>query len=174
MIQVKIAHLGTLATEAVMREVTSELGALTPVGRELEMQAGVKVMERLEGMGTLPVGGAVITPGGNLSAAFIIHTVIQSPDQPIASEGVRVGLLNGLRRATEWGIETLGVSPMGCGAGNLDAETTASVMVPLIREHMMTASLPREVTVAVANEYEQEAFTRVIELACGEAPARDM
>lgn len=174
MIHVKIAHLGTLDTEAVMREVTSELTALTPVGRELERQAGVKVMERLHGMGSLPVGGAVITPGGELSASFIIHAVIQSPDQPVAPESVRLGLLNGLRRATEWGIETLGVPPLGIGAGNLDAETTASIMVPLIREHMMTSSLPREVTIAVANEYEEDAFTRIVEQAFGEAPARDM
>lgn len=174
MITVKIAHLGTLGTEAVLREVNSQLAAVTPVGRELEIQAGVQVMERLDGMGPLPVGGAVITPAGGLAASFIIHAVVQSEEEAISEEGVRQGLLNGLRRATEWGIESLSLPPMGCGAGNLSAEAAAMAIVPMIREYSQSAELPREVIIAVANEYEEATFTAAVGRAFSEPPARDM
>ena len=65
---------------------------------------------------------------------------------------------NALRRCTEWGIERLAVPPLGTGAGNLDAEDAASVMVPVLLEHMREAQHPARVTIVVDSEYEFEVF----------------
>ena len=53
--------------------------------------------------------------------------------------------------------------PLGTGAGNLGAEEAAEVMVPLIREHLLQFEHPREVVIAVANEYENDVFLRAVE-----------
>jgi O-acetyl-ADP-ribose deacetylase (regulator of RNase III) len=69
-------------------------------------------------------------------------------------------LSNGLRRADEWGIEALTMPPLGIGAGNLDAESAADVMVPILKEWLRSDRQPRHIVVVVESEYEREAFER--------------
>jgi O-acetyl-ADP-ribose deacetylase (regulator of RNase III) len=165
MIRVLLSHGQSVEADAILRSVTSDLDPVTPFSRELELHAGPEVLERLQGMGELPVGAAVITPGGNLSSPFLIHVVLQSPEEPVTIEGVRLALLNGLRRAGEWGLARLVLPPLGTGPGNLDAQESASVMVPLISHHIQHSENPREVVILVGTEYEEEVFTRLVEVA---------
>jgi O-acetyl-ADP-ribose deacetylase (regulator of RNase III) len=114
-------------------------------------------------MGDLPVGAAVITPGGALRGRFLIHVVLQSEDEPVTLEGLRLALRNGLRRAEEWGLESLALPPLGIGAGNMETDEAASVMVPLISQHLEAAGSLQEVLILVTTGYEEDVFVRSIE-----------
>ena len=158
MIEVRQENLVTADVECILRSVGSGLEPLTAIGREVGVAAGEAVLERLEHMGDLPVGGAVVTPAGDLSASFIVHVALQSHEEPVSAGGLRKALLNGLRHACRMGIETMAIPPLGTGAGNLDAEEAADVMFGVLRGHMEEEEYPREVTVMVATEYELQAF----------------
>ncbi len=158
MIDVRRENLVTADVECILRSVGSRLEPLTAIGREVGAAAGEGLLERLEQMGDLPVGGAVITPAGNLSASFIVHVALQSHEEPVSARGVRKALLNGLRHICRMDIETLALPPLGTGAVNLDAEVAADVMFEVLRGHMESEEYPREVTVMVATEYELQAF----------------
>ena len=163
MIDVRREDLVTADVECILRPVGSSLEPLTAIGREVGAAAGEGLLERLEQMGDLPVGGAVITPAGDLSASFIVHVALQSHEEPVSAGGVRKALLNGLRHIYRMDIETLALPPLGTGAGNLDAETAAEVMFEVLRGHMESEEYPREVTVMVATEYELQAFASRLE-----------
>ena len=139
MIRVVLSKAGEVEAEAILRSVSSDLEADTPFSRELEILMGTGVSERLQAMGEFPVGAAVITPGGDLSFAFMIHVVLQSVEERVTPEGLRSALQNGLRRAEEWGLETLALPPLGTGAGNMDAGEAAAVMVPVISDHLQNS-----------------------------------
>lgn len=173
MIGVSRIEAAEAGTEAILRSVSSQLEPDTPESRDLAQGAGPDVSERLRGMGSLPVGAAVITPGGDLPVPFLIHVVLQSPEEPIRKEGVRLALQNGLRRAEEWGLESLAMPPLGTGAGNLDAEEAAEVMIPLIQDHLQRFDHPREVVIAVGNDYEDDVFQRAVESAGRQASAQE-
>ena len=158
MIDVRREGLVRADVECTLRSVGSSLEPLTAIGREVGAAVGKGLLERLEQMGNLPVGGAVITPAGDLSASFIVHVALQSHEEPVSAGGVRKALLNGLRHICRMDIETLALPPLGTGAGNLDAETAAEVMFEVLRGHMESEEYPREVTVMVATEYELQAF----------------
>jgi O-acetyl-ADP-ribose deacetylase (regulator of RNase III) len=145
-------------TVAVLRPVAADLSAVDPAARRLELAAGTPVAEHLLRLGDLPVGSAVLTPGGLLFARFIVHAVVRSADEPVTPAGVQRALRNGLRRLDEWAIASVTVAPLGIGAGNLDAEESARAMMPVIREHLAASSTLVQVTVAVATEYEREVF----------------
>ena len=163
MIDVRREDLVTADVDCILRSVGSNLAPLTAIGREVGAAAGEGLLARVDQIGDLPVGGAVITPAGNLSASFIVHVALQSHEEPVSAGSVRKGLLNGLRHTCRMDIETLALPPLGTGAGNLDAETSADVMFEVIRGHMETEEYPREVTVMVATEYELQAFTSQLE-----------
>ncbi len=165
MIDVLLSDLVTVESEGVLRSVFSDLSPDTALSRAVEREAGSRVSERLTAMGDLPVGGAVITPGGELPAGFLIHVAIQSQEEPVTEAGTRAALQNGLRRAEEWGLETLALPPLGTGAGNLDAETSASLMVPIILDHLRAFDHPGRVTIVVGSEYEEDVFLQAVEAA---------
>ena len=104
------------------RSVGASLEPLMAIGREVGAAAGEGLLERIEQMGDLPVGGAVITPAGDPSASFIVHVALQSHEEPVSTSGVRKALLNGLKHICRMDIETLALPPLDTGAGNLDAE----------------------------------------------------
>ncbi len=167
-------ELGVLAetrASALLNPVDAEQSAATPAARRVEMLAGPAALAQLAPLGELPVGAASITSGGELAAQFLIHVVVRSREDGVTRGGVRRALQNALRRAVEWGIPEIATPPLGTGAGNLDAEESAAVMVPVLREHLRTSPYPSRVRIVVESEYELEAFRR--ELARTSAPASD-
>lgn len=162
MIEVRRGELSTAEVEALVRPISSDGQAVTVAGRKMEVSAGDELAERVHELGQLPVGGAVITPGGNLFADFVIHVVVQSADEPATPSGVQRGLVNALRRAKEWGLESLALPPIGTGAGSLDAEEAADILVGVLSDHMLDNEEPRRISVVVENEYEEDVYLRLV------------
>ncbi len=163
MIRVLVCGAEEAGSEAVLRSVSSNLEPDTPFSRGLELSAGSDVLDRLRSMGELPVGAAVITPGGDLTAAFLIHVVLQSSEEPVRVEGLRTALQNGLRRAEEWGLESLALPPLGTGAGNLETEESAAEMLSVIQRHIRHHDHPREVVILVSSSYEEGVFRQALD-----------
>ena len=158
MIHVVRGELGQSAARALLRPVTAEWAAPTPAMRRLELAAGPAVEEMCVRMGELPVGSAVVTPAGDLGAELLINVVVRSATEPVSARGVALALRNGLRRAVEWSVDTVALPPLGTGAGNLDPEDVAALMVPIFAEHLRHAPHPSSVEVWVESDYEQAAF----------------
>jgi O-acetyl-ADP-ribose deacetylase len=162
-IRIVQGELAGAAIDAVLRPVTAEWTAVTHAMRRLELAAGEEPAEQCRRLGELPVGSAVITAAGDLPAQFLIHAVVRSVDEPVTGSGVRRALRNGLRRLAEWGIQRVAMAPLGTGAGNLDADEAASIMIPVLIEHMTSGS-PSEVEIYVDSEYEKDVFERHLTL----------
>ena len=162
MIRVRVGDLAVALVDAVVRPMRSDGEAVTAVGRRLEVQAGASLSDRLQGMGDLPVGGAVITPGGALPAPFIIHVVVQSSEEPVTSHGVQRALLNGLRRARDLGLGSVAFPPVGVGAGNLEVEEAAHLLVEVLRDHLRDGEQPLDFEILVESSYEAELFLREV------------
>lgn len=143
---------------ALIRSVGTDLEACTAVDLRIGSRAGELVLDRLRAFGETPVGAALVTPGGDLKSSLLIHVVIRSPEEPISKDRIERAFRNGLRQAAEWGVEILGVPPLGIGAGNLDAEVAARVMCRVIDEHLEMADQPRRIVIVAANAYEEGAF----------------
>jgi O-acetyl-ADP-ribose deacetylase (regulator of RNase III) len=148
----------------VLRPVTADWSAVTPAMRRLEMAAGAVVEAHCQRMGELPVGSAVLTPAGDLPAEFMVHVIVRSADEGVTAAGVRRGLQNGLRRLAEWKIDHVAMAPLGTGAGNLDAEESARLMIPLLLEHVQVNAATR-IEIVVESDYEVEIFRRALDAA---------
>jgi O-acetyl-ADP-ribose deacetylase (regulator of RNase III) len=162
MIAVVRGDLAQATTRAVLRPVTAEWTAPTPAMRRLEIAAGPEVEAQCQRLGELPVGSAVVTAAGALAAELLIHVVVRSATDPVTTRAVGLALRNGLRRAHEWGVDALALPPLGTGAGNLDAEEAAALMVPILADRRTDAPGLGRIDIHVESDYEQEAFEREI------------
>ena len=145
-----------------MRAIRADMTPIDAGGRDVMAGAGENVGERLRKMGTLPVGGAFITPGGDLAASFIIHVVTSSNEEPESSLSLERALRNGLRRASEWGLTSLAIPAMGIGVGHLDAEEAARAQAEVLIDHLDSGQAPSELTLVVRGEYEADVYDRVV------------
>jgi len=159
MIRIALADLTSLDVDALVRSVGTDLEACTPICARVGVEAGEELLDRMRRTGDVPVGGAIVTPAGQLKSAFLIHVVLRSEEEPISEESVARAFRNGLRQAAQWQVASVAMPPLGIGAGNLDAEVSARVMCSVLRDHSARFAFPKDVVIAVANAYEEEAFT---------------
>lgn len=168
MISVVVGEIFRQEAEGLLRPVRSDLAPLTAAARDILAHAGPSVDERLRQMGTLPLGGAVITPAGDLSASFLIHIVTASEEEGESALSVQRALRNGLRRATEWELASLALPPVGMGVGHLDADEAARSMVEILVNHLDEGHPPLELTIVAGGEYEAGVFQRLVAELTGE------
>jgi serine/threonine-protein kinase len=163
MIDVVVADLATLPVQGVVRPVSSDLAPADATARDLIAAAGSELEERLERVGMLPIGGAVLTPAGSLAADYLIHVVVMSSDEPQSSLSIQRALGNALRRAADWGLESVAVPALGLGAGSIDSEVPARALVEVLANHLDEGGPPTDLTVVVSPEFELELFARVVQ-----------
>ena len=162
MIDVLRGSILEVGTEAVVRPIRTDLTPVSAASRDLGTWAGSSVEEHLSRLGSLPLGGAVLTPAGKLPCDFLIHAVIMSEDEPATSATVRKAVQNALRRATDWDVVSLAFPPLGIGAGNTEPEDAARELVGILFEHLDEGACPLELTVVVTSEFEEDLFRRLV------------
>lgn len=135
MIRVCVDDLAFLEVEAIIRPVNEDLAATTPLLRRLEQAAGPSLLEQARLQEPLPVGAAIVTGAGALPADLLVHAVVMSRTERVTSESVRLALTSALQRVEAWQIREVAIPPFGLGAGNLDIEESAQVMMRCLAHH---------------------------------------
>jgi O-acetyl-ADP-ribose deacetylase (regulator of RNase III) len=162
-IHVVVGDMVTLEVHGLVRPVRSDLAPIDAASRDLIAAAGPELQERLERVGILPVGGAVLTASGGLAADYLIHIVVMSEEEPQTSLSIQRALRNGLRRAADWELESLAVPALGLGAGNIEPEAPARALVEVLFDHLDEGLPPLELTIVVESEFESQLFDRLVE-----------
>ncbi|HEX6052402.1 MAG TPA: macro domain-containing protein [Gemmatimonadaceae bacterium] len=164
MISVRTDDLAFVSADAIARPVDAELRATTPLMRRLEVAGGDALARHLSVNEPLAVGSAVVTPAGALGAELLIHGVVSSDTEPVSRNSVRQAVIGTLQRAADWGIEHLALAPFGTGAGNLDVEEAAEIVIDAVRRHCEAAKYPTSITIVVETSFEHDVFERLV---CG-------
>lgn len=162
-IDVRVDDLAFYEGEAIMRPVNARLGATTPVMRRLELAAGPGFVDGMRVAEPMPVGSAVVTGAGALGAELVIHGVVSSDEEPVSRSSVRLALVSALQRAVAFQIRDVAVAPFGLGAGNLDIEDSADVMVSVLTEHMKRSAYPETVVIFAETQLEAQVLRSRVE-----------
>lgn len=155
-IEIRVDDLAFFEGEAIARPVNAMLGATTPIMRRLERAAGSDFADKVRPREPLPVGAAVVTKAGELQVELMVHGVVSSDDEPVTRDTVRLALMSALQRAVAFQIRELAIAPFGLGAGNLDIEDSAEVMLDVIAAHMKHAGYPTSIIIFAETELEEE------------------
>lgn len=161
MISVLRGTLLDVEVEGVIRPVQSDFSPVSAPSRDLGVRAGERIEERLARLGTLPPGGAVITPGGDLPSDFIIHVVVCSADEPQTSATIHNAVHNALRRAADMDLTSLALPPLGIGVGLTEPEEAARSLCRILLDHLNDHPM-LDITVVVSSTYEEEMFRGIV------------
>lgn len=158
MIRVVVDDLAFVAADAVIRPTTAALEPTSASLRRLEQVGGPGFWNQLTTNEELAVGSAVVTAAGDLAADFVVHAVICSTDQPVTAQYVRLALTSALQRVGDWELGSVAVPPLGTGAGNLELEDVAHLMVDVLGRALTSARYPKEVYIVVDKEEDRAIF----------------
>lgn len=158
----RVTDPAAAGADALLVSVSSDLEPLTTLEGRLVRSGGRELRRRLDALGEMPLGAAVVTPGGDLGLEMVIHVVIRTREEPIAERSLVQALRHGLEQAARWEVERLALPLLGIGAGNLDAEVAAALLIRVYREHRLSHPYPRSLVFLAETAYQEEAVRRAL------------
>jgi O-acetyl-ADP-ribose deacetylase (regulator of RNase III) len=151
-INVALCDLTELPVDAVVNPANS-LGLMAQgVGAALVKRGGRTIEEEARSSAPVAVGAAVVTTGGSLYAANVIHApIVEEPGERPSIENVRRATRAALIAAAARNLNTIGLPTMSDGAEGVPDDEAARAMVDELRAHK--PSIPSVVyLVATRNE----------------------
>jgi len=150
-------------TDAIVNPANSKLimgggvaGAIKRAGGpEIEREAIIKA--------PIPIGEAVETAAGRLSAKYVIHSpTMTSPAMQTSLTAVRKATMAALRLASKLHLGTLAMPGMGTGVGGVSPSAAADVMIREIKRFIDEGTELSEIRLACVDRNLLEAFDRAI------------
>jgi O-acetyl-ADP-ribose deacetylase (regulator of RNase III) len=162
----------TADAEAIVNGINNDLVLGGGVSGAIRRVAGPAVQEECFKIGTVPLGTAVVTTGGQLKAQWIIHAAVSPLGLWADAKSVRNATRSALKKADEKKVKRLAFPAIGTGAGALPVERCADILIEEVMKHCADDQTSLEEVMFVL--YDEKPFAIFEELfrqkVLGEAP----
>lgn len=148
-----------LDVDCIVNAANSMLKMGGGVAGAIRRKGGEKIQEECDRIvaerGPVPVGGAVITSGGNLKARYVIHAV-----GPVYGEGdeerkLRDAVINSLRLAEQYGVKSIAFPAISTGAFGMPKKMCAETMLPAAISYVRSGTSIKKIIFCL---YDDETF----------------
>lgn len=129
-------NITQLSTDAIVNAANSTLLGGGGVDGAIHKAAGPSLLEYCRGLGGCPAGEARISPGFNLKAGHIIHTVgpIWQGGRQGEADILRRCYENSLKLASEHGIRSIAFPAISCGVYGYPADAACLIAMTTVAE----------------------------------------
>ena len=125
-----------LDTDAIVNAANSSLILGAGVAGAIRAKGGPSIQQECDEIGGCPVGGAVITTGGNLKARHVIHAVGPRKGEGDEDEKLRNATLNSLKVADENGLKSIGFPAISTGVFGFPIERCAEITLSTTMDYL--------------------------------------
>ncbi len=121
--------------DAIVNAANNDLVLGGGVAGAIRRKGGEQIQRECYEIGSIPVGGAAITSGGNLKARFVIHAASMQLGGRTTGPALRSSTAHALRIAAEKGLKTLAFPAVGTGIAGFPLRECAEIMLREVVEH---------------------------------------
>jgi len=122
-------------TDAIVNPANSFLVMGGGVAGAIKKVGGKEIEDEARRYAPIPVGKAVATKAGKLSARYVIHApTMKYPAMRIGIDNVRKATRAAITLAKELGVRSVAFPAMGAGVGGISPKDSARVMAEVIKE----------------------------------------
>lgn len=152
-----------LKVDAIVNAANSALQLGGGVAGAIRRKGGPRIQQECNKIGSCPVGNAVITTGGELSAQYVIHAV--GPRMGEGDEDFKLmsATLNSLKLAERHGIETIAFPAISTGVFGYPLDRCAAIMLPVTIGFISDTSVVRKVSFCLFDLVAFELFCTELE-----------
>lgn len=148
--------------DAIVNAANNDLVLGAGVAGAIRRKGGPTIQQECDRIGTVALGAAVITGGGNLPAKYVIHAASMSLGGRTTEANLRAATENSLRCAHERGLDSIALPAIGTGVAGFPVERCAEVMLTVVRDHLNRGSSLNRVELVLFDRATLEAFERVL------------
>lgn len=150
MLRLTEGDITELAVDAVVNAANSALQLGAGVAGAIRRKGGPAIQRACDAIGHCPVGGAVITTGGDLPAKYVIHAVGPHGSDPDADAKLAAAVHSSLEVAAQNGLESIALPAISTGIFGFPLEAAARIIIQTAREVLQQAErAPREIIICL-------------------------
>ena len=162
------ADITNIKVDAIVNTANSSLlggdgvsGAIFRIGGRDIMEDCIRIKDR---QGGCPVGQAVITTGGKLSATYVIHAVgpIWSSNNHDAERQLANAYSNSLKVAVENGVRTIAFPNISTGIYSFPKNRAAEIAINAVEEFLATDNQIEKVIFACSDDENYAIYKSVL------------
>ena len=145
-------------TDAIVNAANSQLVLGAGVAGAIRTKGGPAIQEECNAIGHCPVGGAVITSGGNLKARHVIHAVGPRQGEGNEEEKLKNATLSSLKVAEENNLKSITFPAISTGVYGFPLDPCARIMLTTVKEYLSGTTKIERVVFALFDDQSFKAF----------------
>lgn len=161
MIRVVVGDLARMSVDAIVRPADATLASTGVAGARLDEAGGDRFAAQRRTATPLEAGAAVVTGGGDLPAAFVLHVVIADERGPADRDRIRRALVSAWQRAGDWGLRRVATPLVGVAGGRLTMEESVRLLIETFPGDGTEAG-PAELQIVVEAAAERDAVEDLV------------
>ena len=154
--------LTEMETDAIVNAANNDLRHGGGVAGAILRKGGKIIQEESDAIGSIPVGGAAVTSGGNLKARYVIHAASMELGGRTSAQDLRSSTAHSLRIAAQMGVKTIAFPAVGTGIAGFPMKDCAEIMLAEAVAHLKQGVTPvQKVYFVLADRAALETFEKV-------------
>jgi O-acetyl-ADP-ribose deacetylase (regulator of RNase III) len=134
-IEILQGDLTEMDCDAIVNAANNDLQLGGGVAGAIRRKGGAQIQAECDEIGTIPVGGAAITSGGNLKARHVIHAASMQLGGRTSAQDLRSSTAHALRIAAQEGLKTIAFPAVGTGIAGFPLRECAEIMLREVARH---------------------------------------
>jgi O-acetyl-ADP-ribose deacetylase (regulator of RNase III) len=164
-ILIQQGDLTEMDTDAIVNAANNDLILGAGVAGAIRRKGGDEIQRECDAIGSIPVGYAAITGGGNLKARFVIHAASMELGGITSAENLRGSTAHSLRIAAERNLKSIAFPALGTGIARFPMKECAAIMLQEAVEHLQSETSLEKIYFILFDEEAcgifQRAFSRI-------------
>jgi len=147
--------------DAIVNAANNDLILGGGVAGAIRRKGGNVIQQECTAIGSIPVGGAAITSGGNLKARWVIHAASMQLGGATTSKALRGATAHSLRIAAQRGLKTIAFPAVGTGIAGFPMKECAEVMLREVVEHLKGETTLEKISFVLFDQASLDVFASV-------------
>jgi O-acetyl-ADP-ribose deacetylase (regulator of RNase III) len=155
-------EIADLEVDAIVVPANESLFMTSPLASAVKRRGGASVEQAAVAQGPVRAGSAIVTPGGELAAAYVIHAVAVGHDLKADAARLAAATSAALDAAEELQLRTLAMANLGSDRGVFSAAESAAIILEQIARHAAEGSGLDSIVLTVPNAADRAAVVSAV------------
>lgn len=161
-IEILQGDLTDMDTDAVVNAANNDLQLGGGVAGAIRRKGGPRIQAECDEIGTIPLGGAAITSGGQLKARHVIHAASMELGGRTSAFTLRSSTAHALRIATQNRLKTVAFPAVGTGIAGFPLRECAEIMLREAVRHLEGKTTLEKIYFVLYDQRALAAFKEVL------------
>ncbi len=153
--------LTEMDADAIVNAANNDLQLGGGVAGAIRRKGGESIQMECDAIGSVPIGGAAITTGGNLRARYVIHAASMQLGGETTARALRTSTAHALRIASEKGLRSIAFPAVGTGIAGFPLIECAQIMLREVVAHLKSPTSLEKVYFVLFDTGALAAFEKV-------------